>query len=275
MKMEFTKNVIFLDTETTWIIKDNSNTILSNGDLIQLAYRKIGNGSQIDENIFVNTDTKIEVGAMATHGIYPKLLAEKSEGKYIKDITLDKDTFANDVLVAHNSDFDVSVLEVAGFTCSRQVIDTLKVAKILLSEGIFEKFYDNNPEYVNMQYLRYYFKHYEILDADGNPEVTTAHDAFGDVVVLQKVFESMFNIIKTELNVSNDEALEIMIEMSQKEFLLISTMAFGKYRGRTFEDVAKMDSNYLQWIIDADFTEDVKYTCSVHLGQIEDKKFFS
>ncbi len=59
--MNCTKTLIFLDTETTGIIKDNSNTIQSNGDLIQLAYRKIENGNQIDENIFVNTDTKIEI----------------------------------------------------------------------------------------------------------------------------------------------------------------------------------------------------------------------
>jgi uncharacterized protein YprB with RNaseH-like and TPR domain len=37
--MDFTKKVIFLDTETTGIIRDNTNTILSNGDLIQLAFR--------------------------------------------------------------------------------------------------------------------------------------------------------------------------------------------------------------------------------------------
>jgi hypothetical protein len=29
-----------------------------------------------------------------------------------------------------------------------------------------------------MQYLRYYFELYEILDENGKPEVTTAHDAF-------------------------------------------------------------------------------------------------
>ena len=52
---------ILFDTETTGIIKDNSNTIQSNGDLIQLAYRKIENENKTDENIFVNTDTKIEI----------------------------------------------------------------------------------------------------------------------------------------------------------------------------------------------------------------------
>lgn len=273
--MIFTKNIIFLDTETTWILKDASNNVISNGDLIQLAYRKIQNSTQTDNNIFVNTDTKIEIWAMATHGIYPDLLKAKSNNTYVSDIDIDKNIFSEDVLIAHNSDFDISVLEKSWFQCSRQVIDTLKVAKILLSEGIFHKTMPHDPEYVNMQYLRYYFKHYEILDAQWNPEVTTAHDAFWDVVVLQKVFESMFTIIQSQLNLSDDDTLETMIEMSKKEFLLISKMAFWKYRWQTFEEVSKKDPGYLQWIMDSDFTEDVKYTCSVWLWKNDDKKFFS
>jgi len=35
------KILVFLDTETTGIIKDNKNQIISNGDLIQLAYRQL------------------------------------------------------------------------------------------------------------------------------------------------------------------------------------------------------------------------------------------
>ena len=58
---ELTKTLVFLDTETTGIIKDNKNQIIENGDLIQLAYRKLENGESIDENIFVNTDTKMEI----------------------------------------------------------------------------------------------------------------------------------------------------------------------------------------------------------------------
>jgi DNA polymerase III epsilon subunit-like protein len=38
-----TKTLVFLDTETTGIIKDNKNQIIENGDLIQLAYRKLEN----------------------------------------------------------------------------------------------------------------------------------------------------------------------------------------------------------------------------------------
>jgi hypothetical protein len=126
-----------------------------------------------------------------------------------------------------------------------------------------------------MQYLRYYFELFEILDENGDEEVTTAHDALGDVIVLERIFRVMFDIIKNKLQVSSDEVIDIMLRMTQKEYLMITTMAFGKYRGKTFEEVSRIDPKYLDWIIDADFTDDVKYTCSVWLGESEDEKFFS
>lgn len=270
-----TKTLVFLDTETTGIIKDNKNQIIENGDLIQLAYRKLENWESVDGNVFVNTDTKMEIWAMATHGIYPSLLEKKSEWKYLSDVTIDWSVFAENVLIAHNAVFDVSVLEKANVACSDQVIDTLKVVKILLSEGVLEEIKGDNPEYVNMQYLRYYFELFEILDKDGNPEVTTAHDAFGDVVVLERVFQELFKITKQKLNISDDEIIDLMIKMTNKEYLLIKNMAFGKYRGKSFEEVSKIDAKYLDWIIDADFTDDIKYTCSVWLGERDDQKFFS
>ncbi|MCP4523345.1 MAG: hypothetical protein GY828_03935 [Candidatus Gracilibacteria bacterium] len=270
-----TKTLVYFDTDTTGILKDAQNQIISNGDLIQLAYKKVEKNTISSDNIFVNTDTKMEIGAMATHGIYPSLLTEKSEGKYIADIIIDASVFESNVLIAHNSIFDVSVLEKTGVTCSNQVIDTLKVVKILLSEGVLEEIKGNNPEYVNMQYLRYYFELFEILDENGNPEVTTAHDAYGDVIVLERVFQELFKIVKQKTNLSDDEVIDLMIRMTNKEYLLIKTMAFGKYRGKTFEEVAKIDARYMNWILDADFTDDIKYTCSVWLGEREDEKFFS
>lgn len=274
MMINTEKTLVFLDTETTWIIKDNNNQITSNGDLIQLAYRKIENWTKTDNNIFVNTDTKMEIWAMATHRLYPSLLKEKSENKYINDIEIDKNIFSENILIAHNSNFDIEVLERSWIECSKEVIDTLKVAKILLSEWVFSEVKQEEPEYVNMQYLRYYFELFKIVDENGDEEITTAHDAFWDVVVLQWVFNSMFEIIKNKLNISDDEVIELMLRMTKKEYILMKTMAFGKYRGKTFEEVAKIDSRYLDWILGADFTDDIKYTCSVWLWETEDEKFF-
>lgn len=272
---DITKTLVFLDTETTGIIKDDKNQIVSNWDMIQLAYRKIEDNTVTDENIFINTDTNMEIWAMATHGIYPSLLKEKSENKYLSDITIDSSVFSDNILIAHNAVFDTEVLTRSWITCHTEVIDTLKVAKILLSEWVFQEVKGSEPEYVNMQYLRYYFELFEILDENGNQETTTAHDAFWDVVVLERIFRVMFDIIKNKLEVSSDEVIDIMIRMTKKEYLLLTTMAFGKYRGKTFEEVSRIDAKYLDWIIDADFTDDVKYTCSVWLWESEDEKFFS
>lgn len=275
MNLTTEKTILFFDTETTGILKNDKNQVTSNGDLIQLAYRKITNWQKKDENIFVYTDTKLEIGAMATHGIYPELLQEKSDGKVLTHEQKSElwEVFTTSIIVAHNIDFDKDVLMRSWIVYGTKMIDTLKIAKILWSEWVLQNKKWEDPEYVNLQYLRYYFELYKIVDSDGNEETTTAHDAFWDVVVLEKVFYELFAIVKKKLNISDEEVLALMIEMTQKEFIVIKIMRVWKYRWKTFEEVASLDSGYLEWMIKADFTEDIKYTCNVVLGKIKDKKF--
>jgi len=269
--------VLFFDTETTGILKGEKGEIISNGSMIQLAYRKIENGKKIDKNYFFNTDTKIEIGSMAVHGIYPKLLKEKSKWEYLNDNIRKEleNEFKNSILVAHNMDFDKDVMQKENIKMWTKLIDTLKVAKTMWAEWVLFDSQWNAPEYVNLQYLRYYFELYEIKDKDGEFECTTAHDAFGDVIVLENVFYKLFERIKEKLNISDAEVLEIMQKITDKEFSMIKTMRIGKYRWKSFEEVAKNDRGYLEWIVWADFTPDIKYTCNVWLWNIEDKKFFS
>ncbi len=274
--IETTTPILFFDTETTGILKNENWKIESNWKMIQLAYRELKDWKKIDKNMFFNTDTEIEIWAIAVHGLYPKLLTEKSGWKYLENDIREEitNTFSDKILVAHNIDFDKDVLDKSGISYSSKMIDTLKVAKILWSEWVMLNSKWKAPEYVNLQYLRYFFELYEIKDSEGNEECTTAHDAFGDVVVLENVFYKLFNIIKSKLGISDDEVLDIMQEMTWKEFTMIEVMRIGKYRGKTFEEVARIDSGYLQWIVNADFTDDIKYTCKVWLWEIEDKKFF-
>jgi len=268
--------ILFFDTETTWILKDENNKITSNGSMIQLAYRKLENWEKTDKNLFFMTDTKIEIGSMAVHGIYPKLLEEKSKWKYLDDnyrADLEKE-FLNNVLVAHNMDFDKDVLWKENIKYWDKLIDTLKVAKTMWAEWVLFNSEWNAPEYVNLQYLRYFFELYEINDKDWIAECTTAHDAFGDVIVLENIFYNLFDIIKEKLNISAEEVLEVMQRITAKEYSMIKNMRIGKYRGKSFEEVANIDRGYLEWITRSDFTEDIKYTCRVWLGEIEDEKFF-
>ena len=276
MKIKSKSPILFFDTETTGILKDQKNNIVSNGSMIQLAYRKIYNWIKTDKNMFFNTDTKIEIGSMAVHWIYPKLLQEKTNWKYLEDNIrneLEKE-FTTNILVAHNMDFDKDVLRKENIKYSEKLIDTLKVAKTMWSEWVLFNSEWNTPEYVNLQYLRYFFELYEIKDENGKSECTTAHDAFWDVVVLENIFYNLFNRIKEKLNISDEETLEIMQKITAKEFTMIEVMRIWKYRWKTFEEVANNDKGYLEWITKSDFTPDIKYTCRVWLWKIEDEKFF-
>lgn len=275
--IETKKSILFFDTETTGILKNDFWEVISNWSLIQLAYRKFEDSMKVDKNLFFNTDTEIEIGSMAVHGIYKKLLLDKSWWKYLEEnirLELSKE-FENNIIIAHNIDFDKDVLKKAGVSFCENQIDTLKVAKIMWSEWVLKNSKDQEPEYVNLQYLRFFFELYEILDENWDKENTTAHDAFWDVIVLEQVFYKLFDIIKDKLGLSNDEILDKMIEMTKKEFVLIKTMRIGKYRWKTFEEVSNIDKWYLEWMLKSDFTEDIKYTCKVWIWNIEDTKFFN
>lgn len=275
--IESKTSILFFDTETTGILKDDKWNVISNWSMIQLAYRKLDNWKKIDKNLFFMTDTKIEIGSMAVHGIYPKLLKEKSFWKYLDDNMrkeLEKE-FTNSILVAHNIDFDKDVLQKENIKIWNKLIDTLKVAKTMWAEWVLFNSKWDAPEYVNLQYLRYYFELYEINDSDWIAECTTAHDAFGDVIVLENVFYELFNRIKKVKNISDEEVLQLMQDITAKEFSMITTMRVGKYRWRSFEEVANIDRWYLEWITRSDFTPDIKYTCNVWLWNTENKKFFS
>src|SRR5574344_1200739 len=79
-------------------------------------------------------------------------------------------------------------------------ICTLRVARYLDKNNII-------PQY-KLQFLRYYLD----IDIEG----AQAHDALGDVLVLEKLFERLLTKTKEEYNLNDDEALEKMIEISSK-----------------------------------------------------------
>ena len=277
MEIKTKTPLLFFDTETTGIIRDEQWNIISNWDLIQLAYRKIWeDNKKIDKNLFFNTDTPILISAMAIHWIYPKLLKEKSNNKYLQeeDKKILGEEFSKNILIAHNIDFDKDVLEKSWIQMWTKLIDTLKVAKTMVAEWLIFNEKQTKPEYMALQYLRYFFELYEINDDAWNAECTTAHDAFWDVVVLENVFYKLFEVIKNNFSYDDEKILDLMQEITKKEFALLETIRVWKYKWKTFEEISKVDKHYLEWMIKWNFTEDIKYTCKVWLGQVEDKKFF-
>jgi DNA polymerase III epsilon subunit-like protein len=134
------------------------------------------------------------------------------------------------ILVAHNAKFDVEMLKKEGLEIP-YVIDTLKVIQHLDVKAEIPKY--------NMQYLRYYF--------DIDLEDATAHDALGDIRVLEKLFDLFFDKMEAE-GKDEESIIKEMIEISARP-VLIKKFNFGKYNGVAVEEVAKTDSGYLRWLL--------------------------
>ncbi|MEK7554082.1 MAG: exonuclease domain-containing protein [Patescibacteria group bacterium] len=214
--------IIFLDTETT----GNSD----NDRLVQLAVKE----RFVDEplvNALYKPPVAISIESMAIHHITEKMVLKKPafidspEYAGLKDLLEHEET----ITVAHNAAFDLAMLAREGIVPSRNIC-TYKVVYALDPN-------DQLPNY-RLQYLRY------LLDLDVEAE---AHDAWGDVLVLEALFERLMQKMK-ERHGTEESALEAMLSVSARP-LLFTTIRFGKYNGKRLEEVVKIDRKYLGWLL--------------------------
>ena len=235
--------LIFFDTETT------GNT--EKDFLVQIAYK---HGEESFVGLYL-PEIKIPPEASAIHHITNKMVADKPTFKESTDQPIIKKLFEDkdSVVIAHNAPFDLMIIEKEDIKPNK-FICTLRVARELDKEGKIERY--------NLQYLRY------LLDLDVE---AVAHDAMGDVLVLEKLFERLKNKIIKEENLDENQAIEKMIEISSHPSLLRS-FSFGKHNGKQIEEVAKIDRGYLEWLLaqklESDqIDEDWIYTLKHHLGK--------
>ena len=233
--------LIFFDTETT------GNT--EKDFLIQIAYRA-GDDSFVG---LYKPPIKIPPESSAIHHITNKMVENRPIFKEGTDLPIIKKLFEDkdSIIVAHNAPFDLMIMEKEGIKPNK-FICTLRVARELDREGKIERY--------NLQYLRY------LLDLDVE---AVAHDAMGDVLVLQKLFERLKNKLMKEEKLNENEAIEKMIEISSHPSLLRS-FSFGKHNGKKLEEVLAVDRGYLEWLLaqklESDqIDEDWIYTLKHHL----------
>lgn len=240
-------NLIFLDTETTGLTQEDR--------LCQVAYKFQG---QEKDELFKPV-IPISVEAMSVSHITNRMVADKGTFKESGMFTDLESIFAdeNNILVAHNAFFDVEILRREGLEI-KNIIDTFKIAHHLDVKGEI-------PRY-NLQYLRYYFD-FDISDAP-------AHNALGDIRVLEVIFDFYFYKMK-ENGMIESEIIKEMLRISSLP-ILIKKFAFGKYLGERVEDVALKDSNYLKWLLGEklkarengeDESEDWIHTLKYHLNE--------
>lgn len=244
---QINKQLVFLDTETTGVE--------SKDRLVQVAYKT----EEETVNELFKAELLVSIDAMAVCHITNKMLENKEsfEGSELQKKMIDLFANKNTILVAHNAKFDIEMLRRGGVEV-KDYICTLKIAQYLDTEAVIPKY--------NMQYLRYYLD----LNIEG-----VAHDALGDVLVLEGLFERLFNkffeIKDKEIPFAvGDDAIENMIRISNKP-ILIKRFMFGKHEGRKVEDIAKSERSYLQWWMDKKMKEEIKdedwiYTLNKYLN---------
>ena len=214
------ENLIFLDTETTGT-EDKDR-------LCQVAYKFKGE----EKEALFKPPVLISVDAMAVAHITNKIVAD-CEPFVNSEMFQDLQKILADeknILIAHNAKFDVEMLKREGLEV-KNIIDTYKVAQSWDKDAIIPKY--------KLQYLRYYFN-LEI-------ENVVAHDALGDVLVLEKIFEHLFGELLKEFK-EEQKVIDEMIRVSKLP-ILIKTMNFGKYNGEKVADVAQKDPQYLEWLL--------------------------
>ena len=229
--------IIILDTETT--DKDDSKR------LIQLAYKNMETGEFVNE--YFKPPMPISFGAMAVHHVTNEMVADKKPFDESEQKASVAELLKENILVAHNALFDIQVLKNEGLEIG-EYLDPLRLARHLI-EG---------SEQYNLQYLRYSLG----LGVDAS-----AHDALGDVLVLEALFEYLKKQAEEQFKLSSEEeVIKKLLELNDMPVLL-DKIGFGKHRGKLFADIVKEDRSYLQWLFGsesekptADQNEELVYT---------------
>lgn len=250
------KKIIFFDTETTGNepIKDF---------VCQLAYKTAtsaqgsGEPKEVTFCELYKPGIPIPPEASAITHITNKMVADKPAFQESDNYGTIKLLFEdpNSVVVAHNAKFDLAIIGKEGIAPAN-FICTLRVARALDKDNVI-------PQY-KLQYLRYY------LDIEIEAE---AHDALGDVLVLEKLYERLLAKIIKEDGLKEEEAIEKMIDISSRPSLM-NMFNFGKHNGKTLAEVAGTDRGYLEWMLaqkeqNPDNEEDWIYTLKHYLGKLQ------
>ena len=222
--MNTAMKIYFFDTETT----GNAT-----GDfLCQLAVKERGVKEPLI-NALYKPSIPIPFESSAIHHISNNMVADRPAFKDAPEYQSIKELFESPdtIVVAHNAAFDEQILKNDDIHPTN-VLCTFKMIRALDAEG----------KYANhkLQYLRY------ALDMELD---VPAHDAFADVLVLEKLFEHELAESMKLWNTTEEETVQKMITISS-EALTIRNIDFGKHKGRTVAEVAATDPGYLSWLLD-------------------------
>ena len=238
---------ILLDTETTGTGEEDR--------IIQLGFMVLDGKDVHIHNDFCSSDVPIGYGAMEVHGITPEQIVGKPP-------CIQTDAFKaleglntpENVIIIHNAPFDLGMLAKEHFSSKMRLIDTLRCAKHLFDE----------EESHRLQFFRYRLGLYQLEEAEANRLgiVVKAHDAIGDVLVLKLFLTELRKKLTQRYGTVNP--IDKLVELTQTPVLMTKPLKFGKHKGKTLNEIYRIDKGYLSWMLSSmeNLDEDIKYSIS-------------
>ncbi len=243
MKLNLKNPLVFFDLETTGI---NINT----DRIVEICYLKVyPNGNEESKTMRINPEMHIPEQSSAVHGIYDEDVADCPTFKEVAK------------QIAH----DIEGCDIAGFNSNR--FDVPLLAEEFLRAGVDidmsrRKFIDVQVIYHKLEQrtLSAAYKFY----CDKNLE--DAHTAEADT-------RATYEVLKAQLDRYPEALQNDMAFLSEYSSFTrnvdfagrmvynednIPTFNFGKYKGKTVEEVLRKDPGYYSWILQGDFTLNTK-----------------
>ncbi|MCH3882429.1 MULTISPECIES: 3'-5' exonuclease [Tenacibaculum] len=237
MELNLTKPIVFFDLETTGVS-------IATDRIVEIAILKVyPNGNKESKTWLVNPEIEIPQGAIDIHGI--------TNEKVVTEPTFKE-------LAAEVSKM-IEGCDLAGFNSNR--FDIPLLAEELMRAGI--DFDMNNRKAVDVQVI-FHKKEQRTLSAGYQfycgRELEGAHGAEADT-------NATYEILLAQLDKYDDieNSIDALSEFSTHGkradfagFILMNEddqeiFSFGKYKGRTVEEVLKENPGYNNWIQNADF----------------------
>lgn len=237
MELKLTKPIVFFDLETTGIN-------IGSDRIVEISILKVfPNGNKESKTWLVNPEIEIPAEASAIHGI--------TNEKVVTEPTFKE--LANTI---HEM---ISDADLAGFNSNR--FDIPLLAEEFLRVGI--DFDMNNRKAIDVQVI-FHKKEQRTLSAGYKfycgKDLEDAHSAEADT-------NATYEILKAQLDKYDDieNSVDALSEYSTHSkradfagFILFNDkdqeiFSFGKYKGRTVEEVLKENPGYNAWIQNADF----------------------
>jgi len=243
-RLRLQKPLCFFDLETT-------GTQITKDRIVQLAVVKLNpDGSKEERNFIVNPEISIPEEISAIHGITDEMVKDKPK---LTDVAEEIISFFNDSdLAGYNSNkFDIPFL----------VEEFLRIAKPFPMEGRHFIDVQNIFHKMEQRTLAAAFKFY------CGQTMENAHDALYDTQVTLDVFlaqleryESLSDDVKSLAEFSKNSAHGSVdfagrLARNEKQEIIYN---FGKHKGKTIENVLKLEPGYYGWMLEADFPNETK-----------------